>query len=116
MDEKVEEDWGDAGALRDSSVDVPIGGGGVVVSAAGHPPAKVGRQPANRVMSECCLREGGNEFGVVDHVESFGKINRHGQCAVRWQGLIEALCHLVYEGKEGSCGGVVWAETVLCWG
>ena len=62
MDKEVEEDRGDTGALRDSCVDVPIGGSGVVVSAAGHPPAKVDGQPANRVMSECCLCEGGNEF------------------------------------------------------
>ena len=75
MDEEIEEDRGDTGALRDSCVDVPIGGGGVVVSAAGHPPAKVDRQPANRVMSECCSREGGDEFGVVDHVKGFRKIN-----------------------------------------
>ena len=32
------------------------------------------------------------------------------------QGLIKALCHLVCEEKKGSCGGVVWAETALCWG
>ena len=75
VDEEIEEDRGDAGALRDACVDVPIGGGGVVVSAAGHPPAQVDGQPANRVMLECCLREGGNEFSVVDHVKSFGKIN-----------------------------------------
>ena len=36
--EKVKEDRGNTGALRDSCAGVSIGGGGVVVSDAGHPP------------------------------------------------------------------------------
>ena len=53
---------------------------------------------------------------MVDHVESFREINRHGQCAVRWQGLVETRCHRVCEGKE-SCSSVVsLSEAVLCGG
>ena len=54
-DIKVEEDGRDTGALRDSCTGVSIGGSGVSVSAAGHPPTEVGGQPAYRVMWECCL-------------------------------------------------------------
>ena len=49
-DKEVEEDWGDAGALGDSCSDVSIGGSGVNVSAAGHPPTEIGGKPAYRVM------------------------------------------------------------------
>ena len=34
---EIEEDWRDTGALRDSCMDVSVGGSGVGVSAAGHP-------------------------------------------------------------------------------
>ena len=39
---KIKQDGRDAGALRDSCVDMSVGGRGVGVSAAGHPPPKVG--------------------------------------------------------------------------
>ena len=48
---EVKKYGGDAGALRDSCVCVSVRGGGVVVSAAGHPTTKVGGQPAYRVVS-----------------------------------------------------------------
>ena len=35
--------------------------------------------------------ECGDEFGVVDHIKRFGKINFLGQCAKRTTGLIKAL-------------------------
>ena len=54
---KVKKDRGDTGALGDSCAGVSERGGGVVVSDAGHPPMEIGGQPANRVMSKCCLRE-----------------------------------------------------------
>ena len=68
-DKEVKKNGGDTGALRDSGAGVSIRGSGVVVSAAGHPSTKIGGQPANRVMSECCLRQGGYEFCVGDCVE-----------------------------------------------
>ena len=48
-----------------------------------------------------------NEFGIVDRVERFAEVNRHGHCSIGWPGLVEAQGHLVSEGKEGSGGGVV---------
>ena len=39
---EVEKDWGDTGALRDSCTGVSIGGRGVCVAAAGHPPTEIG--------------------------------------------------------------------------
>ena len=41
-DVKIEEYGGDTGALWDSCTDVSMGGSGVVISAAGHPPTNVG--------------------------------------------------------------------------
>ena len=67
---KIEKDRGDTGALRDSCAGASIGGGGVVVAASGHPSPEVGGQPAYRVVSECCLCEGGEQFCVWDRVES----------------------------------------------
>ena len=52
---KVEGDRGDTGALWDSCAGVSIGGSGVSVSAAGHPPSEVCGQAAYCVMWECCL-------------------------------------------------------------
>ena len=54
-DIKVEGDRGDTGALWDSCAGVSIGGSGVSVSAAGHPPSEVCGQSAYCVMWECCL-------------------------------------------------------------
>ena len=68
---EVEQDWGDTGALRDSCAGMSIGGCGVVVPAAGHPSPEVGGQPAYRVVSECCLCQGEDEFSVWDRVERF---------------------------------------------
>ena len=39
---KVEKDGGNAGPMRDSCVGVSIGGSGVDVAAAGHPPMEIG--------------------------------------------------------------------------
>ena len=50
---------------------------------------------------------------MYDHVESFGKINRHGHSTVGRTGLIEAPSDLVGKGEEGSGGGLVWTETML---
>ena len=68
---EIKKDRGNAGALRDSCAGASIGGSGVVVSASGHPSPKVGGQPAYRVVSECCLCQGGDEFCVWDRVEGF---------------------------------------------
>ena len=51
-----------------------------------------------------------------DHVESFGKINRHGHRTVGGSGLVKAPGDLVGEGEEGSGGGPVGTETVLSGG
>ena len=96
-------------------MDVSIGGSGVGVSAAGHPSTQVGGQPANRVMSECCLRKGEDEFCVGDHVERLGKVYRHGHRSVWWQLLVKAQGHFVCEGEEGGGGAVFGTEAVLCW-
>ena len=40
--EEVEEDGGDAGALRDTRPCVRLKGGGVIVSGVSHPPLEVG--------------------------------------------------------------------------
>ena len=115
-DVKIEKNRGDTGALRDSCAGVSIGGSGVVVPAAGHPSPEVGGQPAYRVVSECCLCQGEDEFSVWDRVKRFRKIDRHGHCSVWWPGLVEARGHFVCEGKE-CCGSVVsCSETVLCGG
>ena len=53
---------------------------------------------------------------MVDRVERFAKVDRHGQGSMGWPGLIEAQGHLVSEGKEGSGGAVVGAEAVLVGG
>ena len=49
-DEVVEQCRGDTGALRDSCSGVSLWGCGVLVSAAGRPPTKVSRQPADGVV------------------------------------------------------------------
>ena len=48
-----------------------------------------------------------------DHVESFGKIYRHGHSTVGRTELVEAPCDLVGKGEEGSGGGPVGTETML---
>ena len=53
---------------------------------------------------------------MVDRVKGLSEVNRHGHCAVRWQGLIKALNHLLCEGEKGSGGGAVGTETMLCVG
>ena len=69
-DIKIKKDRGDTGALWDSCAGASIGGCGVVESASGHPSPEVGGQPAYRVVSECCLCEGGEKLCVWDCVES----------------------------------------------
>ena len=54
-DKVVKRDGGGTEVLKDSGTGVCIRGSGVVVSAAGQPSSQIGGQPANRVMSECCL-------------------------------------------------------------
>ena len=49
---EVEEDRGDTGALWYPHPQVSVWGFGVIVSATGHPPLKVGGQPAHCVVSE----------------------------------------------------------------
>ena len=51
--EEVEEDGIDVGTLRDTRPRVPLKGGGVIVSDAGHPPLKVSGQSAFCDWSEC---------------------------------------------------------------
>ena len=114
--EEVEEDGRDAGALRGTRPRVLLKGGGVYVSDAGHRPLDVGRHPALCVWSEWCGSEGGDEFSVDDHVESFGKINRHGHSMVVGIQLVEALFDLVGKGEEGSGGGPVGTKTMLSGG
>ena len=50
---------------------------------------------------------------MVDHVEGFGKVNRHGQCTVWWSGLVKARGHSVCKGKECCCCVVSCSEAVL---
>ena len=38
---------------------------------------------------------------MYDHVESFGKINRHGHSTVGGIELVEAPCDVVGKGEEG---------------
>ena len=49
-----------------------------------------------------------------DHVESFGKINRHGNSIVARTELVESPCDLVRD--LGSVGGPVGTETCLSGG
>ena len=53
------------------------------------------------------------EFGVVDHIKSFGKFNFFGQCAEWMTRLIKALSYLMYRRYEGRYGGVVGTEAML---
>ena len=50
---------------------------------------------------------------MYDHVESFGKINRHGYSTVGVTELVKAPCDLVSKGEEGSGIGPVGTETML---
>ena len=65
---------------------------------------------AQRREGECS-----DEFGVVDHIKSFGKINFLGQCADWGTGLIKALSYSMYKREEGGYGGVVETEFILIW-
>ena len=47
-----------------------------------------------------------------DHVESFGKINRHGHRTVGGSGLVKTPGDLVDEGEEGSGGGPVGVSSI----
>ena len=51
-----------------------------------------------------------------DRVEGFGKVYCHGHRSVWWPGLIETQGHFVYEGEEGSGGGVLGSESMLGFG
>ena len=53
----VEEERGYTGALWFSHRHVSVLGGGVVVTATGHPPLEVGGQPAHCAVSECGVHE-----------------------------------------------------------
>ena len=59
--------------------------------------------------------EGGDEFGVVDHVESFRQVDGHSGGAFRF-GLVEASSHLGNQGQQVSGAGVASTETVLSGG
>ena len=48
-----------------------------------------------------------------DHVRSLAEVNRHGQRAVRGQGLIETPGYIMVDREEGRNGGVVGSETIL---
>ena len=50
---------------------------------------------------------------MFDCVKCLGKVKRYSHCAVRWQGLINALNHLLCEGEKGSGGGAVGTEAML---
>ena len=47
--------------------------------------------------SECA-----DEFGVVNHIESFGKINCLGQSAEWGTGLVKALSYFICKRQEGT--------------
>lgn len=70
-DKEVEEDGGDARALGNARSGVVLVGGGVVVPAASHTTFEVCGQPPESVVGEVGGVKGGEEFCVVDHIESF---------------------------------------------
>ena len=55
-------------------------------------------------------RECADEFDVVDHIKTFGRINCHGQCADWGTKLINAF---MCESQEGRYSGVVGMEAML---
>ena len=50
---------------------------------------------------------------MVDHIKSFGKINRLGQCAEWGTGLIRALSYFMCKRWEGGYGGVIGMEAMM---
>ena len=85
----------------------------VVKSGEGHPPTEVGGQPTLCVWVERRRDEGGDEFCMVYRVESFIKVNRHGNGAVGREGFIETTGYLLGEREECYDGRAVGSETVL---
>ena len=54
-----------------------------------------------------------DEFSVVDHMISFGKINCLGQCAEWGTRLIIALSYFMCNRQDGSYSGAVGMESML---
>ena len=60
-----------------------------------------------------CVDECVVEFGVVDHIKSFGKINCLGQCVEWGTRLIKAQTYFMCKRQECTYGGVVGTEAML---
>ena len=72
-----EVEWGrdNTGTMKNPYPGMKGGGECKFVSAAGFTSLQVGRQPALGVIAQRGQGECADEFRVVDHVKSFGKIN-----------------------------------------
>ena len=54
-----------------------------------------------------------DEFGVVDHVKSFGKISSPSQCVEWGTSLIKALCYFMWKRLYGRYDGVAVTKAML---
>ena len=88
-------------------------GQGKVISTTGFSLFQVDRESTFGVIAQRGEGECADEFGVVDHIKSFGKINCLGQCVEWGTGLTKGWdgSHVGWEKEEVS--EVPVAESVL---